>query len=97
MTSRCDVEHVPPNDKASSPGEMTSRRSFPLGEGQWRRQSSFAGRDKEIFLKFRNSIYIYGKTIKVDVINLRAYGLTRANATTKINCNINGKYKPYHI
>ena len=33
MTSHCDVEHVPPNDKASSPGDMTSRRSFPSGGG----------------------------------------------------------------
>ena len=71
MTSHCDVEHVAPNDKASSPGEMTSRRSFPLGEGQWRRRSSFKGRDKEISLKPRKSIYTYGKTIKVDAAKLR--------------------------
>ena len=73
MTSQCDVEHVPPNDKASSPSDMTSRSSFPLGEGQRRGRSTFEGRDKETSLKPRKGIYIYGKTIKViNVVNLRA-------------------------
>ena len=72
MTSHRDVENVPSNGESSFPGDMTSGRSFPLGEGQWRGRSSFEGRDKETSLKPRKGIYIYGKTIKVDVVDLRA-------------------------
>ena len=64
MTSHCDVEHVPPNDKASSPGDMTSRRSLET--------------DKETSLKPRKGIYIYGKTIKVDAVNVLAIYLAES-------------------
>ena len=62
MTSHRDVEHVPPIDNASSPGEMTSRKSFPLGEGQWR------GRRKTV-----EKLFFCRKTVENTALKLKQH------------------------